>query len=80
MEMSPRPCYIGCVTQEPIPSLDSRLAAVLRSFVKELNLSPRAYARIVIVARRIADWADAEKIQSSHLLDAIQFCTLGGDV
>jgi magnesium chelatase family protein len=61
-----------------IPPLDRRLAAVLRSAVKELNLSARAYARILIMARRIADWSHAEKIEAPHLLEAIQFCTLGG--
>jgi magnesium chelatase family protein len=62
-----------------LPPLDRRLATVLRTFVKELNLTPRMYARIIIVARRIADWAHAEKIQAPHLMEAIQFCTLDGD-
>jgi magnesium chelatase family protein len=61
-----------------IPPLDRRLTAVLRSAVAELNLSARAYARIIIMARRIADWAHAEKIETPHLLEAIQFCTLSG--
>ncbi len=61
-----------------IPRLDRRLAGVLRSAVKELNLSARAYARILIMARRIADWSQAEKIEAPHLLEAIQFCTLSG--
>jgi magnesium chelatase family protein len=61
-----------------IPPLDRRLVTVLRSAVKELNLSARAYARILITARSIADWAHAEKIETPHLLEAIQFCTLSG--
>jgi magnesium chelatase family protein len=61
-----------------LPSLDRRLVTVLRSAVKELNLSARAYARILIMARRIADWSHAEEIEAPHLLEAIQFCTLGG--
>jgi len=63
-----------------LPALDRRLVTVLRSAVKELNLSARAYSRILIVARRIADWANADKIQTPHLLDAIQFCTLSRDL
>jgi magnesium chelatase family protein len=63
-----------------LPVLDRRLSAVLRSAVKELNLSPRAYARIVIFARRIADWAQADNIETPHLLEAIQFCTLSTDL
>ena len=54
--------------------------AVLRRAVQELNLSARAYSRILIVARRIADWAGCAKIETPHLLDAIQFCTLQGDL
>jgi magnesium chelatase family protein len=63
-----------------LPTLDRRLVAILRSAVKELDLSPRAYPRIVIVARRIADWAQADKIETPHLLEAIQFCTLSGEL
>jgi magnesium chelatase family protein len=66
------------VKNSHIPPLDRRLVTVLRSAVKELNLSARAYARILIMARRIADWAHAEKIETPHLLEAIQFCTLSG--
>jgi predicted ATPase with chaperone activity len=47
--------------------------------VKDLNLSARAYARILIVARRFAEWAHAERIETRHLLDAVQFCTLAGE-
>jgi magnesium chelatase family protein len=64
------------VKPDHIPTLDRRLSVVLRSAVKELNLSARTYARILIVARRAADWAKADKIGTQHLLDAIQFCTL----
>ena len=63
-----------------LPRLDRRLAGLLRDFVRELKLSPRAYARIVIVAQRIADWAKSDRIETPHLLEAIQFCTLCGDV
>jgi len=61
-----------------LPRLDRRLAGVLRSAVKELNLSARAYTRILIMARRIADWSQAERIEAPHLFEAIQFCTLAG--
>jgi magnesium chelatase family protein len=73
-----RPGYDKRVKSKHIPPLDRRLVAVLRSAVKELNLSARAYAHILIMARRIADWAHAEKIETPHLLEAIQFCTLSG--
>jgi magnesium chelatase family protein len=63
-----------------LPVLDRRLVTILRSAVKELNLSARAYSRILIVSRRIADWAHADKIETPHLLEAIQFCTLSGEL
>jgi predicted ATPase with chaperone activity len=62
-----------------IPALDRHVVAVLRSTVKSLKLSARTYARILIVARSFADWARAEKIETRHLLEAIQFCTLSGE-
>lgn len=49
---------------------------ILRRFVKELKLSAATYARILILARRIADWAKSEKVSTVHLLEAIQLCTL----
>jgi magnesium chelatase family protein len=78
--MPPDDEIIGSVNPNHIPPLDRRLIAVLRSTVKELNLSARAYARILIVARRIADWAHSDKIDTQHLLEAIQFCTLSRDL
>jgi cytochrome oxidase Cu insertion factor (SCO1/SenC/PrrC family) len=48
----------------------------LRTLVSELNLSARAYDRILKVSRTIADLADAERVDSSHLSEAIQYRTL----
>lgn len=59
-----------------LPRMDRRLTTTLRIFAKELNLSVRTYARILILARRIAEWSKADRIGTQHLLDAIQFCTL----
>lgn len=73
-------CYIRGVNLSYIPVLDRRLSTVLRTFVRELKLSPRAYARIIIVARGIADWAHSDRIETPHLLEAIQICTLSGDL
>ncbi|MBR7155592.1 MAG: YifB family Mg chelatase-like AAA ATPase, partial [Lentisphaeria bacterium] len=46
---------------------------LLRSAVSQLKLSPRAYTRIMKVARSIADLAGSEKICDEHLLESINY-------
>lgn len=61
---------------EPLPTLDPQEAALLSAAVRELSLSARTRARILVFARGAAEWAQADKIGAEYLLDAIQFCTL----
>lgn len=57
-------------------AIDSTLGDLLQQAMEQLSLSARAYDRILKVARTIADLAGAEKIESPHLLEAIQYRSL----
>ncbi len=46
---------------------------LMRSAMSQLNLSARAYHRILKLARTIADLAGCEEIQSVHLAEALQY-------
>jgi magnesium chelatase family protein len=45
----------------------------MRTAMSQLQLSARAYHRILKLARTIADLAGSEGIQSTHLAEALQY-------
>ena len=47
--------------------------SLMRAAMTQLNLSARAYHRILKLARTIADLAGSEGIQSVHLAEALQY-------
>jgi magnesium chelatase family protein len=57
-------------------ALDEPTKELLKMAMAELNLSARAYDRILKVARTIADLAGAPGIASEHISEAIQFRSL----
>jgi magnesium chelatase family protein len=56
--------------------LDEATKELLRNAMADLNLSARAYDRILKVARTIADLAGSENILSDHVSEAIQYRSL----
>jgi len=46
---------------------------LMRAAMSQMNLSARAYHRILKLARTIADLAGSEDIQSAHLAEALQY-------
>src|SRR5436305_15207869 len=55
--------------------LDSDSQELIRVAMTELNLSARAYDRILKVARTIADLASTEAVTAEHVSEAIQYRT-----
>jgi len=59
--------------------LDAECTSVLRDAMKRLNLSARAYDRIVKVARTIADLEGSENIKRYHIAEAVGYRSMDRD-
>ncbi len=53
--------------------LDGTGKQLMRSAMRQLGITARAYHRILKLARTIADLADSQNIEVPHLAEAIQY-------
>jgi magnesium chelatase family protein len=67
---------MGTRELKAVCALNAETLELLRFAMADLNLSARAYDRILKVARTIADLAGSENIAGDHISEAIQFRSL----
>src|SRR3972149_1981024 len=54
-------------------NLDDQSILLLKQAISKLNLSARAFHRVIKIARTIADLEDSVKIKSNHIAEALQY-------
>jgi magnesium chelatase family protein len=58
---------------QTVADLDTKVLSTLNKLASQLNISPRAYHRVIRVARTIADLEGSNKVGENHILEAFQY-------
>jgi magnesium chelatase family protein len=64
---------MGAAEVREFCELDESGKQLVRAAMRQLNLSARAFHRILKLGRTIADLADSDRIETPHLAEAIQY-------
>jgi len=64
---------MGVKDLEKFAPLSDKCRNILNDSAKRLDLSARAYHRVIKLARTIADLAESENIAENHLFEALQY-------
>jgi magnesium chelatase family protein len=64
---------LGTQEIEDLCQLDAAGETLLKQAIARLNLSARAYHRVLKLARSVADLAASDPISTAHLAEAIQY-------
>lgn len=66
-------CAMNAKNIEHYVPLQDDTRNILNTAAKKHNLSPRAYHRVIKLARTIADLADSRYVQTAHILEALSY-------
>lgn len=66
-------CAMNAKNIEHFVPLQEETRTILNTAAKKHNLSPRAYHRVIKLARTIADLADSRFVQTEHVLEALSY-------
>ena len=72
-EKSKKNSQIKAKNIKAMSALEKDAASLLVSSAEKLSLSPRAYHRVIRLARTIADLEKSESVKTSHILEALQY-------
>lgn len=61
---------------DDVCALNKKDQLLLQQVIEKLQLSARAYHRILKLARSIADMNESERIETQHLMEAINYRSL----